>query len=311
MGFEAEVLNDPGFLVGVHFPPASPTGKALTDYSMRHMTGSSSNLWGIVTLVIAALALVLAGISMFRQPETVNTGNVQPSQHISTVSEGNSDNIQALEEKLAKPSDQVGTQKAQSTEIINPEDIEALNERIDELARHLEAADSRRAAKEEAMNELQAAASDPELQRRYWDYVAQQKNQQQAQIATEFLAEPVDDTWAPGMSSEITSAFDTAELSSANLISSDCRTTLCRVELAIVPDAASTVDGMSEMEVENDMLARLMRNLPSGTMKREPDAAGGYHYTLHLYRQGHKPPPPSHNLSGMSLDEIRSLLQSP
>lgn len=275
------------------------------------MTGSSSNLWGIVTLVIAAIALVMAGISMFRQPETVTKGNVQTLEHTSNVGDGNSDNMLALEEKLAKPSDQIGTQKTQSTEIINREDIEALHERIDELARHLEAAESRRAATGEAMNELHAAASDPELQRRYWDYVAEQKNQQQAQIATEFLAEPVDDTWAPVMSAEISSAFDTAELSSANLISSDCRTTLCRVELAIVPDAAGTVDGMSEMEVENDMLARLMRNLPSGTMKRELDADGGYHYTLHLYRHGYKPPPPSHNLSGMSLDEIRSLLQSP
>jgi hypothetical protein len=266
------------------------------------MNRSNSTLWGAGALVFAGIVVVIVGARFFEQPEL--------SSSVATPATGSrgDERVRALEEQLAALSRQqeaISAHSAQPAGEGSAQDIEDLHQRIDELSQWLAEAEARREMALQSAENLRASANDPEVRQRYLNYVQEQKTRQQAQIAAQFFAEEVDDDWAPEMAAEIVSAFNAPELTAANLESSDCRSSMCRVEVTANLNTNEAF-GDSDVGFEDEMVAELMRNLPTGTMKREP-YAGGYRYTLHLYRPGHKPPPAT-DLSGMNLEEIKAII---
>ena len=107
-----------------------------------------------------------------------------------------------------------------------------------------------------------------------------------AAIEASFLAEEYDEIWSSDVTSKIEQNFNLPALSSARLISADCRTTVCLIEFELSPEDDGTLDHMAE----NEFLAALSEELPSGTIKSVPDGQGGLRYTIYMAKSGHHLP---------------------
>jgi hypothetical protein len=271
------------------------------------MNGSKQKLWAMFALVLAAAVLFLAGSRVFLQPETANREATSPAENGGEAASSYDAKIRDLEEKIARLSRQLDEQSSQSPASVDPAEVERLRQRVDELSGGVLAGDANR--NPEDFRQLQAAARDPEVQQRYRDYLEDQKYEQQARIAEQFAAEREDAAWARGTRDDLEAAFDTPELSQARQVSSECKTSMCRVEFTMHPGDLPD-SGSGDAEFENELLARLTRDLPSGNMKRDVLDDGSVQYTLHLFRPGHQPPP-TPSLAGMSVEEIKEVLQIP
>ena len=271
------------------------------------MNGSTQKLWAMFALVLAAAVLFLAGSRVFLQPETAHRQAASPAENGADAASSYDAKIRDLEEKIAGLSRQLDEQSRQSPASVDAAEVERLRRRVDELSGGVLADNVNR--NPEDIRQLRAAARDPEVQQRYRDYLEEQKYQQQARISERFAAEREDADWARGTREDLEAAFDAPELSRAQQVSSECKTSMCRVEFTMHP-ADLPDSGEGGVEFENELLARLTRDLPSGNMRRDVLEDGSVQYTLHLFRPGFQPPP-TPSLAGMSVEEIKQILQIP
>lgn len=101
-------------------------------------------------------------------------------------------------------------------------------------------------------------------------------------------AEAPDDDWAEATAFGIEEAFSSLyPPSSAQIVTSDCRATLCRVE-ALLP--ADTDDWESAPEfLQLELFSRLSEQIEGGVVQYVPDASGQQRLIGYLLRKGHQP----------------------
>lgn len=112
----------------------------------------------------------------------------------------------------------------------------------------------------------------------------QQREQAVARLADYFQAEAIDSAWSPKMAGLIQDRFlNTETLADVRLINSDCRASLCRIEVE--------VDNPDEMlQLEAELPALIGEELPRMTTFSEEQGNGSSRVTVYLARKGYKLP---------------------
>lgn len=110
--------------------------------------------------------------------------------------------------------------------------------------------------------------------------------ERQALIEEAFLVEETDNSWSSDMTARIDDAFRLPELSGGRLTQVDCRSTLCLVEFEVPPSNELSSESLSPVMFENEVIAALSQDLPTGTIKSTPLGDGNLHYTIYFARKG-------------------------
>ena len=154
----------------------------------------------------------------------------------------------------------------------------------------------------EAMTLLQ----DPEVRSQLAELVENNEIEQAREITQTFDEEVVDEAWAPGTEAKIANAV--SSLDGATILSSECHSTLCKVEIDESGiDASSGEDALDNFE--NRLLSSLGEGLPYATMQSTPNGTGGMTYSITFVREGHPMPRANTALnSAHSIEDFRALV---
>ncbi|EGV18086.1 hypothetical protein [Thiocapsa marina] len=197
------------------------------------------------------------------------------------------------------------------------ERLEILEGQIAELMDKSARADAERAAARAHLAELQDAANDPYIRQQFAKAIQLQKERQSNAVQDAFGIEEVDSSWAPQAAKRIEGNLATGDtFYSARLLNLECRTTMCRVDLAVPSTAGGSADDVqigssaARIDVELEILAALSKDMPAGSMRREPDGSGGYTYRIYVHRDGYTPPSAPNPMASMSIPEMRAYLDS-
>lgn len=106
----------------------------------------------------------------------------------------------------------------------------------------------------------------------------------QESINNAFLAETADAAWSPEATALIKSYFDSKEGEKLNLVDYECRTTLCKLEIA-KPKNSGTDDNLMVT-----LPMHVMSSLSQGTVFYENNEDGSMNVTVYLVRNGYEPP---------------------
>ncbi len=106
----------------------------------------------------------------------------------------------------------------------------------------------------------------------------------QESINNVFLAETADASWSPEATSLIKSYFDSKDGEKLNLVDYECRTTLCKLEIAKPKDSSSDDNLMVTLPMH------VMGSLSQGTVFYNNNEDGSTSVTVYLVRNGYEPP---------------------
>jgi hypothetical protein len=225
--------------------------------------------------------------------------------------------IKTLDDRLAELTGRLPPRPPGAADLAAHEKLEALEAQIALLMAKSATEDAQRQASRTELAEIQAAANDPFLRQQFAKATNMQQQRQVEVVEELFGTEDVDPNWAPKAREQLErdlAASDAFFL--ANVVDMQCRTTVCRVDLDVPGGAGvSPSDGLSSsaatpMDTELVLLATVGRDMPMGTMRREPDGAGGYRYRIYLHRDGYNPPKASNPFEGMTVPQIRTYLEN-
>lgn len=110
----------------------------------------------------------------------------------------------------------------------------------------------------------------------------QQARQYMAQADTYLRNEEVDPAWSDQANSEINYLFSSAPQQQSSLLSVDCRSTLCKLEVM-------HNEKYDQESFEMDMAENFAQTMPRGTMIRDP--ARPNVSVIYMARKGHSLPP--------------------
>ena len=115
----------------------------------------------------------------------------------------------------------------------------------------------------------------------------EQLAQEQRQfIDSSFQSEPVDQLWASGVETEFGELFNKPNLQAAQIRDIDCRSTMCRAELAV-----DKLNKVEEGDFENHLLIDMMSIFKGGVnLRREITPTGEVIMTAYLVKEGHRIP---------------------
>jgi hypothetical protein len=194
--------------------------------------------------------------------------------------------------------------------------IEMLSAQVAELASRTEQQEMEKRLARAEMAELREAANDPYLRQQYGKAVSLQQERQVQVVEEQFISEVPDPQWAPETAEKLELALADNSTSFARVLDLQCRTSICRVDLAVPPESAgfSADAPLSSTEepfqVDIALLSALSTDMARSTMRREPDEAGGYTYRVYLYRDGYQPPEAPNPMRGKTPQEMRWYLEN-
>ncbi|WP_325290445.1 hypothetical protein [Thiocapsa sp.] len=225
--------------------------------------------------------------------------------------------IKMMDDRLAELAGRLTSDPPGEGDLAAHEKLEALEAQIALLMAKAATEDAQRQASRTELAELQKAANDPFLRQQFAKATNMQQQRQVEVVEELFGSEDIDPNWAPKAREQLERNLATSDaFFLANVVDMQCRTSVCRVDLAVPEDVgASPSEGLSSstatpMDTELVLLATVSRDMPMGTMRREPDGAGGYRYRIYLHRDGYVPPKASNPLEGMTVPQIRTYLEN-
>jgi outer membrane murein-binding lipoprotein Lpp len=194
--------------------------------------------------------------------------------------------------------------------------IEQMSAQLSELAARTEQQEMERRLARAEMAELREAANDPYLRQQYGKAVSLQQERQVQIVEEQFISEVPDPRWAPETADSLELALADSSTSFARVLDLQCRTSMCRVDLAVPPESAGfSADGPlsateEPFQVDIALLSALSTDMARSTVRREPDEIGGYTYRIYLYRNGYQPPEAHNPMRGKTPQEIRWYLEN-
>jgi len=155
--------------------------------------------------------------------------------------------------------------------------LDALMQNMAKLSKRIDSIESTKEPEEKKHDDIPVK---PELTGEEKEQLVQQKLQE---LETAFSSQERDDIWANGVEASISEVLEKDERASAGqLISSDCRSSTCRVEAVIPKDAGE----MAKFNFENALLLGMAKDLQNASIDISTDPDGGTHYVFYLSRSG-------------------------
>ncbi len=116
------------------------------------------------------------------------------------------------------------------------------------------------------------------------EYQAQRQTEEYAaKVRDHFQADPIDLKWSSQMTGLIEEKFNNPELKQATLLDTECRATLCRLNV-------EHTDAGRQADFENQLPMLFAAELPRTTILQEELANGSIRTTVYLAREGHNLP---------------------
>jgi hypothetical protein len=278
-------------------------------------------IFAVLTLILAAVAVViLAGnfVDRYWTPGTESPHASLEGSEPETRQQAPA-HRDAIQEQVAR-----GNGAIVSTSAVGDDPgyraleskIEQLSAQLSELASRAEQQEMEKRLARAEMAELREAANDPYLRQQYSKAVSLQQERQVQVVEEQFIGEEPDPTWAPAAADKLELALADNSTSFAQVLDLQCRTSLCRVNLAVPPESAGfgaeapLASTEEPFQADIALLTALSTDMARSTMRREPDGTGGYTYRIYLYRDGYQPPEAPSPMSGKTPQEIRWYLEN-
>jgi hypothetical protein len=290
---------------------------------MKHdsdRSGFGHRIVAFSALILALAAIAFVAADYFRAPSAFDAGltDVIEARPGATDRGLSSAQMQTLESRLNTLTRQV--EQPSSSSEGNREAIERLEILEDQIADLMEKsarADAERAAARAHLAELQDAANDPYIRQQFAKAIQLQKQRQSNVVETSFGNEGIDESWAPQAAKRIEGNLAAGDaFYFARLLDLQCRTTMCRVDLAVPSNPTAPADNdqadssAARIDVDLEILAAISRDMPMGSMRREPDDSGGYTYRIYVHRDGYAAPSAPNPMASMTVPEMRAYLDS-
>lgn len=220
-------------------------------------------------VVLAAVAGFLAGGHEIFDDESSEGGSAVAS----------SPRLDRLDAQLSRLTDRLDhVLRSQRTDG-DREAITELSRRVDKLAEQVVAL--RRQDDNQNQSTTPARERSP---REYFQRIRERAEERQQHIDDTFANQTRDEIWASSMTVEIEEAFQEPELSAGRLASTDCRATMCRVEVL-----HDTQDSMELFEFQNHLLINLAEEFPTAHT-RQVEGPDGLRTVVHFVRKGEQLP---------------------
>jgi hypothetical protein len=194
--------------------------------------------------------------------------------------------------------------------------IKSLEAQMAQLLAQKDIDDAARRASRIEISNLQEAANDPYLRQQFVKANALHRERQLEAAEELFVAEGIDPKWGPQTQDRLEQNLADNEDFFAQILDMQCRTSVCRVDVAVPPETLPPEgeelqeSSAAQLDTDISLLSSLTLDMPTASMSRVPDGAGGYSYRFYLYREGYDSPQVPHPMKGMSLGDIRNYLEN-
>lgn len=271
---------------------------------------AKTKTWGIVAGLLAILVLCLVATRILISSPGADQGEILS---VSDAQTGHLAPRNELLNRLQQVEKEDGNKSAPAKGTASPADIKALQKQVETLTRQVaELTKVVKGAKipdmeqrEEDLKLFGAAASDPVLRQKYERFQEDLSLKENDLVKQNFQAEPVDEQWAVDSEDNLKTDFYQSNLAGIDLVSVDCRTSMCRMSVTMPQLEANNLEADTEHFIrENELLASISKDMPGATMRSHPDGKGGLQYDIFLFREGYKRPKLVNPLAGKSMSEM-------
>ena len=266
-------------------------------------------------LIIVAVVISLGGMYIFRddglsprpvpvsQTKNRATGNSDPGGGASSVVVDITPEQPIIEESVT-----FNAQANTSDEMVElQQQVELLAQELQALREELQEKSETQVSNATALQELAELGSQPEFLEKFEKFQIGESEKRSREISRVFEAEVVDPFWSLQASTAVESAFSNPKLEGGSLVSLDCRSTLCRMEIEYTPPTEG--ENADPFFFENELIADIASELPSASISSTMDANGRIRYEIVAAGVGQQLPeaPDRINLDGMSIEALREL----
>jgi len=191
--------------------------------------------------------------------------------------------------------------------------LEQLDSRLSNLETERTQQEDLRAEQEREREMLKKAKSNPKLIARYNEIRQQSREQRSEKLGEQFNAEPVDYAWAEETESSLKQTIDDRVGERAILEDVKCRSSMCKMVLALPSAADGNIDPMELAALEIDLVSGLSSSGGGAIQahhRLEDDGLGGLRYVSYVARPGRRLPPPEDPFEGMDIEEAIDFLET-
>lgn len=277
---------------------------------------ASVKKWGLVTGLLAVLVIslvifrILTSLPGTEHGEVLSTSDDLKQNGTKISQDEVMSRLHQMENRPNKKRFQGNGLKTTS----RSEDIELLQHQIDILTQQVseltkaiaESGNYNSSQRKDDLHLLQSAVNDPVMRQKYQQFQEDLSINQYELIDEAFQREMVDDTWAIESEDTIkTNFYKNDSLAASNLVSVDCRTSICRLTVTMPkPDINNSEDAAEHFVRENELLASISKDLPGASIRSQPDGEGGLKYQIFLFREGYEQPKLQSPLEGKRMSEM-------